>query len=63
MYPDTNATVYRVSGGERTRWFFGEEDAREFARDRFDDSDGPIPFVEKLTLAEALVRLNELEAS
>lgn len=63
MYPDTNATIYRVSEGKRTRYFFGEEDAREFARARFDDADGPIPFVDTLTLAEALVRLNELEAS
>ena len=53
--------VYRVSEGSRTRWFYDERDARSFARDRFDDCDGPIPFVESIDAVEMLVRLNQLE--
>ena len=53
--------VYRVSEGSRTRWFHDEGDARSFARDRFDDCDGPIPFVESIDAVEMLVRLNQLE--
>ena len=55
--------VYRVSEGNRTRWFFDEGDARSFARDRFDDCDGPIPFVQPIDALELLARLNEFESS
>jgi hypothetical protein len=53
--------VYRVSEGNRTKWFFDEGDARQFARDRFDDCDGPIPFVQPIDAVEMLTHLNELE--
>ena len=55
--------VYKVSEGNRVRWFFDEGDARQFARDRFDDCDGPIPFVQSIDAVEMLARLNELESS
>ena len=55
--------VFRVSEGNRNRWFFDEGDARQFARDRYDDIDGPIPFVESIDAVEMLSRLNELESS
>ena len=55
--------VYRVSEGDRNRWFFDEADAREFARQRFDDAEGPIPFCQSLDAVEMLARLNELESS
>ena len=55
--------VYRVSEGHRNRWFFDEGDARQYARDRYDDCDGPIPFVESIDAVEMLVRLNDLENS
>ena len=53
--------VYRVSEGNRVRWFYDEGDARSFARDRFDDADGPIPFVQSIDALEMLMHLNELE--
>ena len=56
-------TVWRVSCGSVDRWFPGEIGARDFVSQRFDDVDGPIPFVEQVTLTEALGRLNELETS
>ena len=56
-------TVWRVSCGSSDRWFPGEIGARDYASDRYDDVDGPIPFVEQITLSEAITRLNELEAN
>ena len=53
--------VYRVSEGNRVRWFYDEGDARSFARDRFDDADGPIPFCQPVDALEMLMHLNELE--
>ena len=55
-------TVYLVTGGNSDRWFTGELGARDFANDRYEDADGPVPFVKEVTLSEALARLNELEA-
>ena len=54
-------TVWRVRCGSVDRWFPGEIGARDFAGDRFNDVDGPIPFVEQVNLSEVLTRLNELE--
>ena len=54
-------SVWRVASGNHTRWFAGELGARDFASDRFDDVDGPIPFVEQISLTELLGRVNELE--
>ena len=55
-------TVYLVSGSGPDRWFTGELSARDYVSDRFEDADGPIPFVKEVTLSEAFNRLNELEA-
>ena len=54
--------VYLVTGGNADRWFTGELGARDFANDRYEDADGPVPFVKELTLSEAFNRLNELES-
>ena len=55
-------TVWRVSSGNRSRYFAGEIGARDYASDRYDkDLDG-VPFVSELTLTEVLNRLNELES-
>ena len=56
-------SVWRVSSGNESRWFAGELGARDYAGDRFDDVDGPIPFVEQISMSEMLVHLNTLEAS
>ncbi len=55
-------TVYLVAGGHTTKWFTGELGARDYANDRYEDADGPIPYVRELTLSEAFTRLNQLEA-
>ena len=55
--------VFRVSEGSRHKWFADEGDARQYARDRYDDIDGPIPFIEPIDAVEMLARLNELESS
>ena len=55
-------TVYLVTGGRSNKWFTGELGARDFANDRYEDADGPIPYVKEVTLSEAFNRLNELEA-
>ena len=55
-------TVYLVTGGRSDRYFTGELGARDFASDRYEDADGPIPYVKEITLSEAFVRLNELES-
>ena len=54
--------VYLVAGSGPDRWFIGEMGARDFANDRYEDADGPIPYVKELTLHEAFNRLNELES-
>ena len=55
-------TVYLVAGGRADKWFTGELSARDYVSDRFDDIDGPLPFLKEVTLTEAFNRLNELEA-
>jgi hypothetical protein len=55
--------VWRVQSGGVTRWFGGELGARNWADDRFDTEFDGVPFIERITLTEALTRLNELEAS
>ena len=55
-------TVYLVTGSRFDKWFTGELSARDYVSDRFDDIDGPIPFLKEVTLSEAFNRLNELEA-
>lgn len=55
--------VWRVQSGSVTRWFGGELGAREWADDRFDTEFDGVPFIDRVTLSEALVRLNELESS
>jgi hypothetical protein len=54
-------TVWRVQSGSRSKWFAGEIGARDYASDRFDAEFDGVPFVEQVTLSEALVRLNDLE--
>lgn len=56
-------TVWRVQSGGISRWFAGEIGARQWADDRFENEFDGVPFVEQITLTEALVRLNELESS
>ena len=56
----TSASL-QVSEGHRNRWFFDEGDARQYARDRYDDVEGSIPFVKSIDAVEMLSRLNELE--
>ena len=53
--------VWRVQSGGRSKWFVGEIGARDYASDRFDKEFDGVPWVEEVTLSEALVRLNELE--
>ena len=54
-------TVWRVCSGGRSKWFAGEIGARDYASDRFDAEFDGVPFVEQVTLSEALIRLNDLE--
>ena len=55
-------TVWRVSSGNRSRYFAGEIGARDYARDRYDKDIEGVPFLTELTLSEVLNRLNELES-
>ena len=55
-------TFYRVEQGNFRRWFATEEAAREWANDRFDTELDGIPFLTEYTLAEAVLKINELEA-
>ena len=59
----TERTVWRVQSGSDTRWFSGELGARQYADDRYDKEFDGVPFLEQITLTEALTRLNELESS
>ena len=61
MYAD--AKLYRVVSGLKSRWFTGEQDARDYARDRFDYEFDGVPWVQELSFTEALTRLNDLEAA
>ena len=54
-------TVWRVVSGSHSRWFPGELGARQYADDRYETEFDGVPFVEEITLTEALNRLNELE--
>ena len=53
--------VFMVSGGRAPKWFASEEAAREYLGDRFGDPDAEIPFLKRMMLSEAFLRLNELE--
>ena len=53
--------VYRVSQGNHHRWFFGEDEARQYADDRYDKYLDGVPFLEPIDAVEMLARLNELE--
>lgn len=55
--------VWRVCAGGDTRWFSGEIGARQYADDRYEAEFDGVPFVESISLSEALTRLNELESS
>ena len=55
-----DSIMWVVSSGSSKTYFFGEEEARDYARDRYDyDLDG-IPFISKVTLHEAITELNRL---
>lgn len=54
-------TVWRVVSGGNSRWFPGELGARQYADDRYEIEFDGVPFVEEITITEALNRLNELE--
>ena len=53
--------VWWVCSGGYTRWFSGELGARQYAEDRYEAEFDGVPFVEQVTLGEALARLNDLE--
>ena len=53
--------VFRVSQGNRVRWFAGEDEARQYADDRYDKHLDGVPFVEPIDAVEMLTHLNELE--
>ena len=55
--------VYRVTQGSHTRWFTNEDDARQYADDRYDKYLDGVPFIEPVDAVEMLARLNELESS
>ena len=55
-------TVWRVLAGSDARWFSGELGARQYADDRYEAEFDGVPFIEEITLAEALGRLNDLES-
>jgi hypothetical protein len=55
--------IYRVTQGDHTRWFAGEDDARAYADDRWDKHLDGVPFVEPIDALEALAVLNEFESS
>jgi hypothetical protein len=53
-----DSIMWVVSSGSSKTYFFGEEEARDFASDRFDfDLDG-VPFISTVTLQEAITELN-----
>ena len=60
--PVRKRPVWRVQSGSDSRWFWDEDDARQYAKARYEwDLDG-VPFVSQLDDSELMVRLNELEA-
>ena len=61
--PVRSRPVWRVQSGSHARWFWEEDDARQYAKSRYEyDLDG-VPFVSQMSDAEMLARLNQLEAS
>ena len=54
-------TVWRVRSGSLTRWFGGKAGAKQWADDRFDTEFDGIPYIDGITLTEALTHLNEME--
>ena len=53
-----DAIMWVVSSGTSKTYFFDEQEARDYARDRFNhDLDG-VPFISKVTLSEAISELN-----
>ncbi len=60
---DREVSVWRVVSGSHSRWFSGEVSAREWAGDRYEVEFDGIPFVEQVTLTEAINRLNQFESS
>ena len=56
-----DTTVWRVQSGGRCKWFAEQADARDYANDRFDTEIEGVPFLDEVTLSEALTRLNGLE--
>ena len=60
--PVRRIPYYRVSVGNRSRWFEDEQDARDYARDRFDNDFDGVPFLDTFNDKDLLARVNELEA-
>ena len=58
---EREGTVWRVQSGGRCKWFTKQADAKYYANDRFDTELDGVPFLDELTLSEALNRLNGLE--
>ena len=58
---ETQAEVYRVTQGSRSRWFTNRDDAKQYANDCFDKYVDGIPFIEPVTAIEMISRLNDLE--
>ena len=60
--PVRKIPVWRVQSGSHSRWFWEEQDARQYAKARYDyDLDG-VPFVTELNDKDMMIRLNELES-
>ena len=60
--PVRKIPVWRVQSGSHSRWFFEEEDARQYAKARYDYELDGVPFISELTDRDLMVRINELEA-
>ena len=61
--PVRKTPVWRVQSGTHSRWFWEEDDARDYANNRYEyDLDG-VPFISQMSNEEMLVRLNQLEMS
>ena len=54
------AILWVVSSGSSKTYFFGESDARDYASDRFSYDEDGVPFINKVTLREAISELNRL---
>lgn len=55
-----DSIMWVVSCGSIKTYFFDEEYARDYARDRFDYDLEGVPFISKVTLSEAITELNRL---